>query len=470
MKLLSSILNQILEQGIDSITDDSRSLQPGGVFIAIKGESHHGLDFMEQVQKRKPAMVLSDKPFEKSSDFDFPLFHIPQLKQQLIEIYQSIYQIDLAQLMLIAVTGTNGKTSVAHLISQALHAGYVGTLGMGSLDKLEITQNTTPRLQILLPLFKSYLLQNVHQWVLEMSSHALMQQRLQGMIFKTAVFMNLSHDHLDYHQTMQAYAEAKYKLFLEYQLQNAVICTDDEWGRQLLARLPSQISALSFASQQMHEADIYPLSLSLTDRGISGCIQTPVGELEFSSKLIGHFNVSNIMAVVGCLLFEGWHLADIRQVVSNFRGIDGRMEVIRQQPTFIVDYAHTPDALEKALTTLRTITSGKLWCIVGCGGDRDPSKRSVMGAVAEKIADQVIITNDNPRTEDPLHIAKAILSGIGNSKKVEVILDREKAIHYAFTNTKSSDLILVAGKGHEDYQIIGDKNFTFSDKKVIQSL
>lgn len=462
-QLIQKIFNSIT---IASITEDSRKVKANTLFIALKGEVINGVDYIEAAIRQGASVVITETDLAKEHYQGIPIFFMPDIRQQLVFILAHFYQLKLENLKFVGVTGTNGKTSVAHMLAQVFAGGYVGTLGLGTLGSLNKTDNTTPNLMVLMPLFKQLQQQSIDYCALEVSSHALIQKRTSGLPFKTAVFTNLSHEHLDYHGTMDAYAEAKYSLFLEPAIANAVICIDDKWGRALVKKLSSQTKYLSYGFSE--QADIYPLSYKESLEGLCCLFNTPAGRFECDIAMIGTFNISNIMAVIGVLLVEGWQLANIAHAIAQLDSICGRMELIKQQPTFVVDYAHTPDALAKALSTLKQLSRGNLWCVFGCGGDRDRSKRAEMGRVAQHYADKLVITNDNPRTEDPLAIVADIQAGLTNSGVAQVILDRAKAIRYCFEHSNSNDVVLVAGKGHEDYQIIGDRREYFSDQSIIK--
>ncbi len=452
---------------VDAITDDSRDVQANTIFLARTGEVVDGSKYIESAISDGACLVLTETIYQNSNILNVPIIYLPDLKQNLAVIFTNFYDVDLSSLNLFGVTGTNGKTSVAHILAQVLDCGYIGTIGIGKLDNLKPTQNTTPNIQVLINFFAKLQNQNINNCALEISSHALTQQRTIGLPIKTAVFTNLSHDHLDYHDSMHDYAESKYKLFLETPIQNAVIAIDDLWGRELVSKLSTNINCYTYGLN--NKADLHPVSLQETINGINAVIQTPVGKLALKLNLIGQFNVLNIMAVIGILLFERWSLTKIITSLENVNGISGRMEVITKQPTFVVDYAHTPDALEKALQALKPLSKAKLWCIFGCGGDRDQAKRPLMAQAAEKYADQIILTNDNPRSENPSDIIDDIKHGLVK-ECVHVIIDRKEAIEYCFKHSQIDDVILIAGKGHEDYQIINNQTYSFSDQQTIKNL
>jgi UDP-N-acetylmuramoyl-L-alanyl-D-glutamate--2,6-diaminopimelate ligase len=300
------------------------------------------------------------------------------------------------------------------------------------------------------------------QVALEVSSHSLVQRRVAGLKINTAVFTNLSRDHLDYHGDINAYAAAKSRLFAMQGLEHAVINSDDSVGRVILANLDQSIRAYSF-SLENSDADIYCSTIGLSPEGLRASVVTPWGRGEISSPLLGKFNLANLLAVIGAAGAQGYELADILRCIPSLRAVPGRMELVdaSAQPAVVVDYAHTPDALEKALQALRVHCQGNLWAVFGCGGDRDTGKRAEMGEIAQRCADKVVVTSDNPRTESPQQIIDHILQGTG--REVIVELDRRAAIRQAIFAADKNDVILIAGKGHENYQILGAQRLPFSD-------
>lgn len=454
---------------IEHITSDSREVIKNTLFLACSGINVEGASFIKQAIEKGASLVLTETEVAMTAYLEVPILFVPKLKEILAALFSNFYSVTLNTMCFIGITGTNGKTSVAHMLAQIMESIYVGTIGIGPVNALLPTQNTTPSLETLMPSISTFQKNNFSTMVLEISSHALEQKRLKNMPISTAVFTNLSHEHLDYHGSMAAYAGTKYRLFLDEPLiKNAVIFIEDEWGNALVKKLPSSVNYLTYGMNK--KADIYPLSMRSDLENIKLRLNTPRGELSFALPLIGDFNALNSMAVVGVLLLNDWPLLHIKKGLEGLHCISGRMEVMSHSPTFIVDYAHTPDALEKALKSLKPLCQGKLWCVFGCGGDRDPSKRALMGAIAKKHADRVIITNDNPRNEDPLTIVEAIKKGINSLENIEVILDRKTAIAHCFEHSNPEDAILIAGKGHEDYQIIGGQKTFFSDQETIKHL
>ena len=368
----------------------------------------------------------------------------------------------------VAVTGTNGKTSTVELTRQlwrmaGQNAASIGTLGVTTADEQVKTGLTTPDIVTFLSNAAGLKREGVTHLAFEASSHGLSQYRTEGLPVGAAAFTNLSRDHLDYHGDINAYAAAKSRLFAMQGLQHAVINCDDSVGRVILANLDQSIQAYSF-SLQNNDADIYCSTIGLSPEGLRASVVTPWGQGEISSPLLGKFNLANLLAVIGAAGAQGFALTDILRLIPSLRAVPGRMELVdaSAQPAVVVDYAHTPDALEKALQALRVHCQGNLWAVFGCGGDRDIGKRPEMGEIARRCADKVVVTSDNPRTESPQQIIDHILQGTG--REVIVDSDRRAAIRQAIFTADKNDVVLIAGKGHEDYQILGAQRLPFSDQ------
>ncbi len=461
---------------ITGLTLDSRTVQPGDLFFALAGTHTHGEIYIDTALQKGAVAILketSGASVERLAG-DIPCLNLPNLSQQVGNIAAQFYDHPTRHLKIIGVTGTNGKTSITHFIAQLLHShspcGLIGTLGNGLYGALQPGLHTTPDAIQLQSLFAQWREQSVPWAVMEVSSHALVQGRVNGITFDTAVFTNLSRDHLDYHQTMEAYGEAKQRLFHTPQLRTAVINYDDPYGQHLLAHLPSSVTPLTYSIQHA-SADFYANILHSDTTGSELEIQTPQGSGQVHSPLLGQFNVSNLLAALAVLLNLGRPLTDLLQSLHTLRPVPGRMEHFGQphQPTVIVDYAHTPDALQQTLTALRPHCHSNLWCIFGCGGNRDRGKRPLMGDIAQRYADKVILTNDNPRHEEPQTILDDILQGM-TTPPVAIIPDRSQAIRDILQQATKDDIIVIAGKGHEDYQQIGDQRLPFSDRQLVISL
>ena len=387
------------------------------------------------------------------------------------------------ELRVVGITGTNGKSSCCHYIAQALDSeeepcGVVGTLGYGRLGALRAGGHTTPDAVTLQALFAEMLAAGVRRVVMEVSSHALSQGRVNGVEFDVAVFTNLTHDHLDYHGDITNYARAKRQLFFAPRLRTAVINGDDDYGRKLLASLPEGVAAVCFSiaggcdkadAQHVVKGEV----LRVDRDGLAMRVDSPWGSGSLHTELLGRFNASNLLASVAslCQLEVPFSVAVER--LAQVTSVPGRMEHFggaARRPLVVVDYAHTPDALLQVLETLRELCAHELWCVFGCGGDRDRQKRAKMGAIAERIADHVIVTDDNPRHEDPQAIIAQILSGLARPEAALVISDRALAIRTAVSRAAADDVVVIAGKGHEDYQQIGDRRIPFSDREQVSAV
>jgi UDP-N-acetylmuramoyl-L-alanyl-D-glutamate--2,6-diaminopimelate ligase len=375
---------------------------------------------------------------------------------------------------MIGVTGTNGKTSCTHWLAQCFNAlgkktAVIGTLGNGFLGELQETSNTTPDAAEIHGKLAEYLAAGAQCVAMEVSSHGLDQGRVNGIAFDLAMFTNLSRDHLDYHKDMEDYAQAKAKLFDWSSLRNAIINLDDSFGAQLTEKLKKRNSqTLTYG---LKKADICTSNLKLSSLGIEMHVKALSGTAELSSELLGEFNASNLLGSLGILLASGISLENAAQVLSEVKSVAGRLERVGDAttPAIVIDYAHSPDALEKVLQTLRRILNpnARLICVFGCGGERDKGKRPVMGRIATSLADKVFITSDNPRSEDPRQIIKEITSGASGNYRV--IEDRQEAIQQSVEGANVADILLIAGKGHEQYQEIAGKKYPFSDVAVAQS-
>lgn len=381
----------------------------------------------------------------------------------------------------IGVTGTNGKTSCAWWLAQLLQyfgkkTGFIGTLGCGVWEsgkpsELKETGYTTPDALLLEKILNEFVQQGTTHVVMEVSSHGLEQGRTRAVAFSSAIFTNLSRDHLDYHGSMERYGAAKEKLFLQIGLRHAVINQDDTFGAELAVRLRANIKDLQVITYSLRDttADIYTQALVVDEIGFKGVVHTPWGESEFQIPVIGEFNLSNLLGVTGALCAEGFSVSSVIKGLELVQPPPGRFESVAVEGADVklfVDFAHTPDALEKVLSALRKQSTGKLWCVFGCGGDRDEGKRSLMGAVASRIADYCVVTSDNPRSESPDRIIQQIVAAM-NSQTTAIQQDRQKAIQYAVQKADAGDVILVAGKGHEKFQEANGVKQPFDD--VVQA-
>ena len=463
---------------VSGLSSDSRRVRPGHLFLAIRGRQHHGLDFLPAVLAAGAAAVAWEPPYRgELPPLEVPLVAVANLGRRLGLIGERFHGAPARQLQLVGITGTDGKTSCAHFLAQALHessrrCAYLGTLGYGFPGEFIGTGLTTPdalQIQAALAALRG---RGARAAAMEVSSHALDQGRTADLSFQVAVLTNLGRDHLDYHGTLEAYRAAKARLFLDYRPAVSVLNGDDDLGRRLLARLdPARTVGYGLGpprGPRWVRGDI----LALDPDGLRCRVTSTWGEGVVQSSLLGQFNVLNLLAVLATLLVLEIPFEEALARLSRITTVPGRMERLQApgRALAVVDYAHTPGALGQALAALRAHTRGKLWCVFGCGGDRDTGKRPAMGAIAETHADRVILTNDNPRTEDPAAIAAAILAGCRVPGNMPVILDRAAAIAEALGRAAPGDVVLIAGKGHEDYQVLGDRRVSFSDRDVVRQL
>lgn len=477
---LSDLLSDILEipkhsdKNITGLALDSRQVQPGDLFFACKGTKLDGSQFINDALQKGAVAVLTD-----ATGYDAPVFTVPNLSHQIGSIASRFFANPSKKLRMIGITGTNGKTSCSHFIAAALSqvsklCGVIGTLGNGLFGNIQPSTLTTPDAITLQKILAEFLEVGVKIVAMEVSSHSLDQGRVSGIHFEVGVFTNLTRDHLDYHPSMEAYGAAKKKLFEHCKY--AVINADDEFGRELLAS-DAHHCMFAYATQKHALPSSVPVILAdrihLDGNGVQAHVSTPWGEGHLHAALIGQFNLSNMLAVLTTLCLLKIPFATALNCLAQLKPVDGRMQALggKNKPLVVVDYAHTPDALEKVLTALRAHCEGKLYCLFGCGGDRDRGKRPLMAKIAEKYADYIVVTDDNPRTENPTQIVADIMPGFTDTKKVIVQHDRSKAIQDIIQFAGPSDCVLIAGKGAETYQQIGHEKFPFSDvEKVKENL
>jgi UDP-N-acetylmuramoyl-L-alanyl-D-glutamate--2,6-diaminopimelate ligase len=451
---------------------DNRGIEPGEAFVAVRGQQGHGLDYARAAVAAGAVAVIHDG-LHPVPPLDVPAVEVPGLGERLGELASRFYGAPSEQMTIAGVTGTNGKTSVAHFLAQSWqrvygNAGIVGTLGYGPFGRIQGGDRTTPDAFRLQQALAGCVKAGVEHLAMEVSSHALQQHRCQTTQFDAAIFTNLSRDHLDYHADMAAYAAAKRLLFTDYAPSFAIINHDDAWGRQWFGELNGGMQMLSFGLQKGAElrAEIRAVDIDGMRVRISG----PWGEEEVHTSLLGEFNVSNLLAATGTLVLLGmpWHTALHQfEVMQPVPGRMMRMGGQPGQPVVVVDYAHTPDALESALHAVRAHLHGKLVCVFGCGGNRDQGKRPQMGRAAELLADDLVVTSDNPRNESAGKIIEDVIAGLEQPGRATVEPDRAAAIRRAIANCKPGDVVLVAGKGHETWQEIGGQRIPFSDENVI---
>jgi UDP-N-acetylmuramoyl-L-alanyl-D-glutamate--2,6-diaminopimelate ligase len=458
-----------LGTAVNALVSDSRKTAPGVVFAAYPGEMRDGRDFIAQaVANRVDGVLWEADHYQWDPALNIPNAAVAGLKSRIGEIAAHVYGEPSSNMHMIGITGTNGKTSVAHWIAQALtHTGrktaVIGTVGNGFPNALTPAANTTPDAIDLQQRLANYLCQGAAACAMEVSSHGLVQGRVNGTHFNIAVLTNLSRDHLDFHGDMDSYAEAKARLFNWPGLEWAVLNADDEFGR----RLESDTRLSRVAGYGFTRGSVVAKKLVLSRQDLHLSVQTDWGNAELDAPLLGRFNAANLLATLTVLLVSGVRLSDVCTALARISAPPGRMQTLGggAHPLVVVDYAHTPDALEKVLSTLREIVNdGRLICVFGCGGNRDRGKRPLMGRAASRGADEVWVTSDNPRNEDPRHIIDAILTGVTGKPHVEP--DRARAIFEAIGGAHQGDVVLIAGKGHEDYQEVAGERLPFSDVLV----
>lgn len=456
---------------VETLVSDSRKALSGTVFAAYPGEARDGRDFIPQaVAQRVDGVLWEADHYQWDPALAIPNAGVVGLKARIGEIAAYVCGEPSHALHMVGVTGTNGKTSVAHWIAQALSqlgrkTAVVGTIGNGFPDALTPALNTTPDAIELQQRLARYREQGAAACAMEVSSHGLVQGRLNGTRFDVAVLTNLSRDHLDYHGDMDSYAAAKAQLFGWPGLKWAVLNSDDAFGQ----RLESEAGAAHVAAYGFRRGAVVGQKLRLSQAGLHLHVHTDWGDAELDAPLLGRFNAANLLAVLTTLLVSDVKLEDACRALAHVRPPPGRMQTFGGDghPLVVVDYAHTPDALDKVLATLREIVGGgRLVCVFGCGGNRDRGKRPLMGQAVARGADEVWVTSDNPRNEDPLVIIDDILDGMSGKPRVEP--DRARAIFEAIGNAHQGDVVLIAGKGHEDYQEIAGERLPFSDVAVAQ--
>ena len=457
---------------VNGLALDSRQIKSGDVFVALQGATSHGITFAPSALASGASMVLTEAPPPAVfKNLDSSVVAVDRLREHLGEIAARFFGRPSVQLNVIGVTGTNGKTSIVQLLAAALEslgarAATIGTLGAGLVGAIKEGARTTPDVISVQGLLAEFRDAGATHVAMEVSSHALDQGRVDAVEFDVAVFTNLTRDHLDYHGTMEDYGAAKQKLFAWKNLRAAVINVDDAFGRQLVEGLGDDVQQIRYAVD--NAAEVRAEKMRTNDRGLEFRLITPWGEGEIATPLLGHFNVYNLLAVAGCLGALGYTFAQIQKALTQLKPVAGRMNRLGggDAPLVVIDYAHTPDALEQALTSLRAHTGGELICVFGAGGERDQGKRPQMGAIAERLADRLIVTDDNPRGENGDQIVAQILAGLHQRDRARVMRDRDAAIRTAVGEAHVGDVVLIAGKGHEPYQEIAGVKHVFDDAVV----
>ena len=470
------------DQQVSEMTLDSRDVIGGYLFVAMSGSQEHGLKYAKKAEQLGAVAVI----WEHVEGIDVPELSIPliaikNLPASLGGIAARLYDYSSQSLQIVGITGTDGKTSVSHFLAQAMNASgrscaVIGTLGIGNPNALEKATHTTPNV---ISVHKN--LQRLSQRgsccvAMEVSSHALDQQRVAGVDFDVAVLTNLTRDHLDYHGTVEAYAEAKAKLFLDHRPKSAVLNLNDDFGVKLASTLrDSDVAVCGYAIDNpadYPESTLVASNAQYDHRGFSATISYRGQSYPLQASVLGDFNLSNLLATLGAMIALGYTAADAINALEQVSTVPGRIErvVLDESQDFltVADYAHTPGALESVLSALRVHCSAKLICVFGCGGDRDAGKRQLMAEVAERLADVVIATDDNPRTENPTNIMANIMTGFMNPENVTVEHDRAAAIRLAVKQANTGDVVLIAGKGHEQAQLVNGIEYPFDDREQIR--
>lgn len=456
---------------IQSIQVDSREVTKDDIFVCIRGYTVDGHDYAHAAVEQGASAIIS----EQEIDVDIPVIIVPDTSRALPLIANMFYDSPSKDLHVIGLTGTNGKTTVTYILEALFQAyekktGVIGTIQRKIGNTSYPIENTTPHALELQKNFSQMVAEDVDVCMMEVSSHALDLGRVHGCDFNLAIFTNLSQDHLDYHKNMEAYFQAKSLLFSQLgntynidEQKHAIINVDDAYAEKL-KRVTAQ-HILTYGIE--NEADVYATNIHFSNGQTSYTLHTPIGSVDICTPLIGSFNVYNMLAAASAAIIYEIPLTTIATTFANIKGVDGRFEqVVEGQPfSVIVDYAHTPDSLQNVLNTVKEFATNDVYVVVGCGGDRDTSKRPLMAKIAVEHADEAIFTSDNPRTEDPQLILNDMTDGLQQTN-YETIIDRKEAIYFAVEKAKQDDIIIIAGKGHETDQMIGKQKFEFDDRKV----
>jgi len=481
-----SLIEQCRDITVNGMVQDNRKARSGNLFFAHQGYNTHGLLYAQDAVAKGVSVVLWDGDLANRDEILDSIsnkvlcLHCEDLKYKVGAIASRYYEQPSLSLNTIGVTGTDGKTSIAHFLAQCLdaydvHCGVLGTLGNGFINDLHPTGLTTVDALLVQKTLADIQQAGAKHVVMEVSSHGLDQGRVNGVAFATAVLSNMAVDHLDYHGSLENYAAAKRRLFYTPGLGAAVINLDDEFGRTLAAEVRDHVCVWGYslekdvsAYKDLADYFVNTQEIKPFERGYHLCVATPKGEICFDLPLLGRFNVSNALAVLSTLLVSRFSVEHAVNSLSAIHSVDGRVEIIAEpeKPVVVVDYAHTEQGLSAVCQSMREHFTGDMWCVFGCGGDRDRSKRPMMAKVAEKYADRIIVTTDNPRHEDPQAIIDEVMAGFSSKDHVEAILDRRQAIDIAISNAQPGDVVLLAGKGHETSQIVGDVHIAFDDRRV----
>ncbi|MDF1587737.1 MAG: UDP-N-acetylmuramoyl-L-alanyl-D-glutamate--2,6-diaminopimelate ligase [Gammaproteobacteria bacterium] len=483
--LIAGMVANVPEQTVSGLSLDSRKVESGWLFLSLAQNDQQRTAYLKQALDLGATVILFDvgvgltlvesKLIESAQAEAYPIL---QLAQNASEIAARYYDFPSDKMTVIAITGTNGKTSVSQFIAQSLdylgvECGVIGTLGVGKIGNLSSTGMTTPDPVLMQAVFAELYSQGCSHVVIEASSHALAQGRLNSVAIDIAILTNLSRDHLDYHNTMEEYALAKKQLFMFEGLSTAILNTADVFGQSLIQDLVAN-QTVRVISYNAHTLDNSTLSATAIESHLSGMsftISYQEQTAQIKSSLLGRFNVDNLLATLAGLVAIDVGFDQACQAIQQCHAVEGRMQTYsaQNQAEVVIDFAHTPDALTQALTSLRTHLpqQGLLWCVFGCGGDRDKGKRAVMGQCAELYADKIVLTADNPRSENNHEIVADILMGITKPETIHIEHDRQQAITFAITHASQQDIVLVAGKGHENYQEIAGNKIPFSDANAV---
>jgi len=471
IEVINTIGNKYID--IDSITYDSKQVRPGALFFAIKGCKLNGFDFIDEAIERGAVCVVSDAEFITYKSICKVL--VKDIRAACAQMADNFYEQPSGKIDVTGITGTNGKTTIMYLVEAILYqagrkCGTIGTISYNIGERRIPAVNTTPSAIMLQMFLNDMVKANISNCVMEVSSHSLHQHRVDGIRYKSAIFSNLSREHLDYHKDMEAYFTSKQRLFETLQEDSdAIINIDDDYGKRIASSAKARVMTYGIKE----EADVRAFDIKTSINGSLFKVKTPSRELNLKTRLIGRYNIYNMLAAISFGLAKGINSRSIEDALRVFKGTPGRLQRIETGGDFsvFVDYAHTDDALANVLSTLKELVEKRIIVLFGCGGDRDKGKRPRMAKVAQELADFVLITNDNPRTEDPKQIIDDISKGLSDGfKDYKVISDRRKAIETALNMAESGDIVLLAGKGHEKYQILKDTTIAFDDCKVAEEV
>lgn len=491
-KLLSVLLSDIKvidvknDCVINSVQIDSRLVSVGDLFVALSGSADNALSYLDEVVTAGAVCIMyaSDEAREYKQQLNNCRNKIIQIEIDSVRdvvgiIMSRFYDEPSKQLDVIGITGTDGKTSVSRFIAQTLSVdtktAVIGTTGNGLWGELVAATHTTPDVVSLHKMLFDLKNESASTVVMEVSSHGIEQKRIAGVDINTAVLTNVTRDHLDYHGTVENYRDVKKQLFSQESIKNVVVNLDDAVGNELAVALHGTKNVWGYSLSLINSVKfntIYAKTITITSNGFNVEAVTPLGIAEFYLPLLGRFNVSNALTTLCVLLLNNVDLAEAVGRIEKIQTAPGRMECFKseEKPLVVVDFAHTPKALELALQALSEHCKGKVWCVFGCGGDRDQGKRPLMAVAAEKYSDNVVLTDDNPRKEKSEIIHEQVLLGFENKNQVIVIASRKDAIEYAIEKASVDDVVLIAGKGHEEFQLIGDLKIPFSDRIEVQRI